>query len=127
MGLTFAGQMLDSLDADNSNSVSCAEWQIGKQLATVESLGGGYFGPKKIDPPACKLSKDGAKQLASYNAYLARLTLATIKVNATGLVEETAAKAAHKIDGLVRGNAAVGKAVDAATVLSAKLNATMAG
>lgn len=122
VGPSFAGQVLDSLDADNSGAVDCAEWSIAKQRATIQSLGGGYFGPKQIKPPVCKMSDAGAKELASYNAYLARLTLATLKANATGLVAESVTSAVHMIDGTVRSNAFVGEAVDAAAKLSAELN-----
>ena len=127
VGASFAGQILDSLDANNNGEVDCAEWGIAKKFATLETLGGGYFGPKKIWPPACKLSKEGAQELAAYNAYLAELTLLTIKVNATGLAKTSVINAAHTVDGVVRSNALVGKVEGAVAQLSAKLNGTLSG
>jgi hypothetical protein len=73
------------------------------------------------------MSEKGAQKLAKYNAYLAKLTLATIKVNATGLVTSAVESVATSIDGHARGNAVVGKLLDAKDVLAAKLNATMSG
>ena len=127
MGTSFAGQLRDSLDANNNGDIDCAEWGIAKKRATLESLGGGYFGPKAIKPPACKLSEAGAKELAAYNAYLAKLTLATTKINATGLAKTSAINAAHTVDGMVRSNALVGKVEAAIADLSAKLNGTLGG
>lgn len=127
MGASFAGQVLDSLDANNSGDVDRAEWGIARKMATLETLGGGYFGPKQIEPPACKLSKEGAQELAAYNAYLAQLTLLTIKVNATGLAKTSAINAAQTVDGVVRSNALVGKVEGAVAELSAKLNETLSG
>lgn len=126
VGLEFAGQILASLDADKNGQVTCGEWQIAKMEATIEQLVT-YVGPKSVGPPACKMSQKGAETLARYNAYLAKLTLASLKVNATGVVTAAVENAATRVDGHVRGNAVVGKLLDAKDEITAKLNASMSG
>lgn len=116
----------------NTKNQAVVVWRAKRQFLVyfffeIAELGGGYFGPPKLSPPACKLSPKGAETLARYNAYLAELTLATLKVHATGAVTSAVESAATNIDGHVRGNAVVGKLLDAKDVLAAKLNATMNG
>jgi len=86
-GLSFTRQILATLDADKSGEIDCVEWGIAKMQATAEELmesgTGGYFGPAKLDPPACEMSVEGKTKLARYNAYLGELTLATAAANAT--------------------------------------------
>ena len=131
VGLSFAGQMLDSLDADNNGLVSCTEWGIAKERTTfvelVSSGAGGYFGPKAIDPPACKMSPSGKERLAKYNTYLAGLTLATAARNTTAWVSETARGAALAVEGHLVGNAAVGAATTAKEGLLDAWNRTISG
>ena len=87
VGLSFAGQALDMLDADNSGSVDCEEWGIAKMRTSVKELVAsgvpGYFGPAKLDPPDCKMSVAGEAKLAKYNAYLSRLTMETAAFHTT--------------------------------------------
>ena len=86
-GLSFTGKILDTLDADKSGEIDCVEWGIAKMQATAEELmesgTGGYFGPAKLDPPACEMSAEGKTKLARYNAYLAELTMTTAAANTT--------------------------------------------
>lgn len=125
VGLTFAGAVLTSLDADNNGVISCAEWQIAKTEATLAELGGSYLGLAKLPAPLCKLSKMGAGYFARYNEYLGALTLATLKANATGLAVTTAQRAAAAVEAAVVGNAAVGKVLDVTDAVAAKLNVTL--
>ena len=129
VGFSFAGQMLDTLDADNSGSVSCTEWGLAKRRTTYEQLvasgAGGYFGPAKVDPPACKMSREGAAELAKYNAYLAKLTLATAASNTTAWVQQEARGSALAVEGRLVSNAAVGVATAAKEGLLAAWNRTV--
>jgi hypothetical protein len=129
VGFSFAGQMLDTLDADNSGSVSCTEWGLAKRRTTYEQLvasgAGGYFGPAKVDPPACKMSREGAAELAKYNAYLAKLTLANAASNTTAWVQQETRGSALAVEGRLVSNAAVGVATAAKEGLLAAWNRTV--
>ena len=129
VGHSFAGQMLDTLDADNSKDVSCTEWGIAKMQTTLDQLiasgARGYFGPDKVDPPSCKMSREGAAKLAKYNAYLAKLTLATAASNTTAWIQHTARGAALAVEGRVMSNAAVGAATAAKEGLLTAWNRTV--
>ena len=131
VGLSFAGQALDTLDANNDGSVNCVEWKIAKRQATVKELIAtgvqGYFGPAKLDPPNCKMSASGKAWLAKYNAYLALLTLETAATNTTAWAVSGARGAALAVEGRVVGNAAAGVAITAKEGLLAALNRTASG
>lgn len=131
VGLSFAGQALDTLDANNDGSVNCVEWKIAKRQATVKELVAsgvqGYFGPAKLDPPNCKMSASGKAELAKYNAYLALLTLQTAAANTTAWAVSGARGAALAVEGRLVSNAAAGVAVTATEGLLAALNRTASG
>jgi len=131
VGLSFAGQALDTLDANNDGSVNCVEWKIAKRQATAKELVAsgvqGYFGPAKLDPPNCKMSASGKAELAKYNAYLALLTLETAAANTTAWAVSGARGAALAVEGRLVGNAAAGVAVTATEGLLAALNRTASG
>lgn len=125
VGLEFAGSLLASLDADKGGSVDCAEWGIAKQTATLQQLaGGGYFGPAKLEAPLCKLSAAGKEQLASYNAYLGKLTLGTLAQNATALAASAATRAALAVENDVVAGTAAGMLLAARDKVAATWNAT---
>lgn len=131
VGLSFSGQALDTLDANNDGSVNCVEWKIAKRQATIKELLAsgvqGYFGPAKLDPPNCKMSASGKAELAKYNAYLALLTLETAAANTTAWAVSGARGAALAVEGRLVGNAAAGVAVTATEGLLAALNRTASG
>lgn len=119
VGLTFAGSVLETLDADQNGAVSCLEWGIAKEMPTADQLGG-YYGLPKLAPPECKLSPAGKARLASYNAYLAKLTAATLATNATGALKVKAEREAAMAENSVVGSAG------AAAVMAAKAKAEAA-
>ena len=124
VGLEFAGSLLASLDADKSDSVSCAEWGIAKFSATLQQLGGGYLGTPKLEAPRCKLSTKGKESIARYNAYLGKLTLATALTNATALAATSASRAVITIENDVGAGSVAGALLGARDKVAAAWNAT---
>ena len=71
------------------------------------------------------MSREGAAELAKYNAYLAKLTLATAASNTTAWVQQEARGSALAVEGRLVSNAAVGVATAAKEGLLAAWNRTV--